>query len=342
MSGDFTRKRLNAIAPVGTTLAMSPVANMLFGGVFVVMGGAGVLASVGVFGQKFEAGRMGPHWIFAAFGFFFFALGVAVWVGAARAVRARRRRDRLMRQGSSCDALIDYPWSEGGFVANPWQVVVRSLCWAAVLAAFLTPFNYLVLGDAWRSMRNVSTGDGLGAFFGAMSVVPALIVGIFDFVLVYMVGALLLSVVRAMRFGRGRMAWDRFPIRPGGEVELRFELPRAIAWFDEAEIELRCVEEFWVDSGRSEKSRTLVHEQVWGDRVSISRGEYDSVSRAIPVRFNIPADARSTSISTPPVVFWRADLRVKMPGPDYRASFFVPVYAASRQDFPVANGSIRD
>jgi hypothetical protein len=343
---DSTRKRLQADVQVGTSSSMPVGVGIVFGGIFVVLGVVGVLASAGVFGVGFEAGRKAPHWVFAAFGIFSFCLGAFVCGMFVRTALAQRRRDRLMRENPTHAAFMDYPWNESGFVASPWPKTVRLLAWGLVIGVFLVPFNYFIFGEAWKVAMTLPESVGLWermAKAGArIEVMPTVIICIFDIVVVCLFGGFVLALARALRFGSGRLTWARFPISPGEEAELRFELPRAIAWFEQAEIELRCIEEFWEESGSGKRrGRSLVHEQVWGDKWSISGGEYDAVSRTIAARFQIPPDAQSTSIAGMAPVFWRADLRVKMAGPDYVASFLVPVYAPQRKDFPVANEGVR-
>ena len=340
MSGDPNRKRIPADAPVGTALAMSAWANIAFGAVFVVGGAAGILAATGFFGRAFEAGRGAPHWVFAAFGIFAAAMGCYVWAIAFRAIRAARRRETLARQNQTPAALLDYSWDDGGFRANPWRKAIRLLAWILVLSVFLSPFNYLVLGDAWRAISHFDRKDGVFAALGLFNFIPALIIAIFDGVLLWMLGLFVLAVFRAVRFGGSRLKWSRFPIPPGCEVELTFELPRTIVSFERADIDLRCIEEFWETSGHGDnRSRRLIHEQIWSERATFGREDCDPVTCALTARFSIPPEARVTSISIPPVVFWRADLRVAMAGPDYVATFLVPVYA---DEFPVANAPLRN
>jgi hypothetical protein len=348
VGGNWTTKRLPNEEQVGTRTGFSVVGGILFGTPFVVFGVAGVLAGMKVFGEAFERGRHAPHWVFVLFGLFFIIAGSGIWALTARMVLAEKARRRTALEHGGHPAFADYPWNAEEFVANPWPKVIHTAMMTVIMAVFLVPFHYFIFKDAWakgaaiHARGEVGTGQAVMNVLEKVNVVPALFLVVFDGIILWSLGALALSVIRAARFGKGRLKWSVFPILPGSEATLNFELPRAIGSFDEAVVELRCIKEFWETRGTGKNSsRTMVHEQIWAESRTASANIYDKLGCGITVKFSIPASAPSTSLSAEMPIFWRADLRVKMAGPDYIASFLVPVYAKAAAGFPVANGGVR-
>ena len=182
-----------------------------------------------------------------------------------------------------------------------------------LLLVFLVPFNYFMFKDAWASgasvyaKGNADAGQVIGSAYAKIKIIPSLIVGVFDYVLLWSSGALALLLIRAIRFGKGRLKWSVFPIAPGSEVVLNFALPRSISSFEEAVVDLRCIKEFFEVRGTGKGSnRTLVHEQIWGDNRTASATVYDKLGGNLSVKFRIPASAESTALAAEMPLFWRA------------------------------------
>ena len=96
--------------------------------------------------------------------------------------------------------------------------------WAFVgIGVFLVPFHWLGVEMDWPWV--------LIAFLG-----------LFDLILLLILGDAGLRFLRALRYGATRLAYDRFPFHPGESVGVRFSLSRPRE-FGSLRFTLRCVEE---------------------------------------------------------------------------------------------------
>ncbi len=305
------RKRLSGqLTAHGTRSGLSVKGLALFGLPFVAMGIFVMLVGMKVI--PVQPGSVhAPLWILEVFGFLFFAAGMFLWSKAFQQHRAHRRRQSLVADSLSADAMRDYPWDPHGCQPARFGKAFQSGAAAIFLTLFLSVFNW------WA--------------FGANGPLPlVIIVAVFDALLVLAWGNFLLNLSRAIRFGKSRIDFTRFPYAPGEPVVIRWQA-EGISQPHKGSFTLRCVEEWWEVSGSGKnRSRRLVQEIAWSGIWEIETQDKITTGKNYEFKFQPPTDVPSTSLSSPRVVFWELAVKLEMAGPDFVANYLVPVYASAK------------
>jgi hypothetical protein len=279
-----------------TTIHGWPAA--LFGLPFLAVGVVGVAQFVGQPAQV-DAPRPMILW----FGVVFGLAGLSLIVHGLRGlVRRRRVADRRERHPAE-PWLWDYDWPRHGVTDRAGRAVVRTFMGAAALVVFLLPFNWIG--------------------FGGMGDVPGvalwmLVVGLFDLVTLTIIGYALYLLLRYLKYGTSRLAFEGFPFHLGEEMVVRFEGSGGAAGFDRVAAKLLCIEERYEMRGSGKnRSQQVVCYECYADTLTIE-----------DARARLPHEAPPTRLSERPAHFWVVDVEAAVPGVDYRGSFLVPVYRA--------------
>ena len=232
---------------------------------------------------------------FAIAGLSFVAHGVR---GLLRRGGAAARRARYPGQ----PWMADHAWERLGGRDEAPRDAWRALWFAAFLALFLVPFHWIAFFSADRPL------------------ILQVVTLIFDLVAVVLVGQAARVGLRRLRYGPSRLAFARFPVRPGTEAELLLDLLSPRARSRPLRATLRCVEERYepLMDARQREMRTVCYE-LYRDEVMIPPGERCA-------RFVLPEDAPTTVLSGLPPRYWELELRAEGAGADYGARFLVPVY----------------
>ena len=293
----------------GGQTGMAWVVLILFGAPFVGVGVWATLAGTKV--VPIDPGNLhAPHWVLAAFGLVFALAGLMVWGMGWRFFRANLRRKRALANRANDPALADYPWDPRGFTPPRWAHAAKAVGGVILLAIFLSIFNW------WA--------------FGADGPWPVkIIVGLFDMILVWAAWQAVMAIGRTLKFGPSRIEFGKFPLRPGETAVLRWLVPKGIGRVAHGTFIFRCVEEWYETShaGKGE-NKTLVQEQVWamtcrlGQQVDLRSGKTEEL------RFDLPPDAASTSLSNGKTVFWELVIELDLAGLDFKETYLVPVYRA--------------
>lgn len=134
------------------------------------------------------------------------------------------------------------------------------------------------------------------------------------------------ATIRHERFGNSYCEFNRLPISPGrrvtGRIQLRFET-QANHGID---LRLSCVRRIVTGSG---KNQTTSKVTLWQADKNIPSGalEPGPLGRAIPVEFDIPADALITDHNNPSdQILWLLHAKADVPGVDYSDDFELPVF----------------
>ena len=251
-----------------------------------------------------------PYWVLTVAGLVFALSGLALWVGAVRQLLANRRRQEAARRYSSEPALLDYAWNPRGFKAARWKRPIKAAAFAGFLTLFLSMFNWwaFVEGGPWM---------------------VKIIVGLFDLVLFVLWWATIASVAGAIKFGGSQIEFAHFPYRLPEPIVIRWEQPTGIVRVNKGSFTLRCVEE-WFErgGGKNDDSRHLVHEEVWSGTWHLEEPRPFDLGKWMELRFEPPADAPSTQLSAERPVFWELEVKLDLPGLDFKETYLVPIYSA--------------
>ena len=148
------------------------------------------------------------------------------------------------------------------------------------------------------------------------------------------------ATIRHERFGNDYCEFDPLPISPGrrmtGRIQLRFET-QATHGID---LRLSCVRRIVTGSG---KNQTTSKVTLWQADKNVASGalEPGPLGRAIPVEFDIPADALITDQSNPSdQILWLLHAQADVPGVDYSDDFDLPVFRTADSPQPAADSSV--
>ncbi len=146
------------------------------------------------------------------------------------------------------------------------------------------------------------------------------------------------QLVRSRKFGPSVLMLTTVPAPLGGRLQGTIEtaLPRGAV---DAVVRLACIR---VTTSTSGENRTTTEHMLWQDEQAAT-GPFEPrpASRvAIPVRFELPADARPTQrVSGDEEIMWRLEATAALPGVDYAARFDVPVFAVAGAAAPAPSPS---
>src|SRR5690348_10743579 len=149
------------------------------------------------------------------------------------------------------------------------------------------------------------------------------------------------ATIRHERFGNDYCEFGPLPISPGrrmtGRIQLRFET-QACHGID---LRLTCVRRIVTGSG---KNQTTSKVTLWQADKNVPSGalEPGPLGRAIPVEFDVPADALITDQSNPgDQILWLLRAQADVPGVDYSDDFELPVFRSAASSGPANNFGMR-
>ena len=283
---------------VGTGSARGGACLFLFGLPFFL---AGALASLAGLGQTQSPGEgEPPGWVLVAMGGVFAIVGAGLLVAGGRAVL----RERELQAN-----LIDYaeePWRFDGwhpeFARDLTGGVLAPFGAALFVGLFMVPFNYFMIAKSAPIFAQV-------------------IVGVFDVVLVAMVGHAFYRLGRRVKYGDGRLRYRELPLLASQPVHLTLRLPKALRGrFETLECTFRCAEQLWEQRG---DQKTLMTYEVYSDARSIPSGELEG---ELTLDYAVPSEVPGTVLHGDSVFFYELEVKAETPGIDYRATYLLPIY----------------
>jgi len=154
---------------------------------------------------------------------------------------------------------------------------------------------------------------------------------------------LLLRAIRATirydRFGNSYFELDSLPISPGerlsGRIHLRFETQGAHG----IDLRLTCVRRVVIGTG---EARSMSNITLWQADKNVPSGAVGPgpLGRAVPVEFEIPAEAVDTNHnSSRDQILWLLHAGAEVPGVDYCDDFEVPVFRTMPSSQPATDTS---
>ena len=244
-----------------------------------------------------------PLWVVGCLGLAFAAAGLMVMVNGVRgAINKRRARAVADRHGEPW--FQDHPWERDGINDRAERRVIHGFVMAAFMVVFLGPFNW------WAFMSDEST------------LMVQLVVGVFDVILVFVVGQAFYRLIQFFKYGRSELRFERFPFFLGEKLEAVFSPNR----FDRLKLVLRFVEER-IETRRvgNKRRQRLVAYEHYSEELepNVAAG-----MREVPFSFELPAlEEWTTELSGKPVRYWELVVEAEAPGVDFRTTFPLPVYA---------------
>lgn len=294
---------------VGTSTGMPVWSMLLFGLPFTVAGLWGTLMGTGTISVD-PSSVHAPMWVLTVFGLIFVFAGLMLWTMAFRQFRTERQRRRRAENFRSEPAMVDYPWDTSGYVPSRWKPVISGWSAAVFMTVFLSIFNW------WAFWSD----DGV--------LFVKIIVSIFDLILLFVWYSAFKSLVHALKFGSTKLEFGQFPYHTGDWFQAKVLLPAGLERVEGAKLAFRCVREFYEVRGHGEnRSRRLVHEQIWAEEQEISGAEIGQWPRNLNATFVIPAAAPGSHIAAEKPVFWELEMELAVPGIDLKQRYLVPVYS---------------
>lgn len=262
-----------------------------------------------------------PPWIMAVFALAFGGTGTAMIAGARYGSR------KLKAEAAGRAAHPGEPWlwradwaqrrvrSEQGKFARLLAVFAFLWCVISSPALFFVP-------------EEVEVGNTL-ALFGLL----------FPIVGVGLVIAAVRLMIRGRKYGGTELELDSTPIVPGRSLEgtLHTRFPDGAP--DSLVLRLTCIRRTVTGTGKNSSVQERV---LWQDERRLEGVDIDlDFGRAsVPIAFDVPVAAPSTTHGSRARILWRLDVNAETPGVDYAESFELPVFepGADVDRVPAATG----
>ena len=298
----------------GPNMGFSTLAGFLFGCPFVAAGIAIVLIGAKVIAVD-PSSVHAPYWVLTVFGVSFAFAGLMVWGMAWKQFAANRRRDEAVRRHPNEPALADYPWHPDGFKASAWAAAAKALGIAMGTSVFLSMFNwwaFVAHGD-WMVKGVVIVLDLVGLVLWAQAAQQA---------------------GRAFKFGHSQVVFSGFPYRLPDPVLIRWQSGGGISRVRKGTFTLRCVEEWMEHSGSGRnRTRTVAQEEIWSGTWVLEQPRNFSLRESVELRYELPVDAVPTQFSADRPVFWELEVKLDLPGLDFKQTYLVPIYDSKAASF---------
>jgi hypothetical protein len=220
---------------------------------------------------------------------------------------ANRQRRQATRKQSNEPALTDYQWNPNGFTASEWTSAAKAVVMPIGLSIFLSMFNW------WAFFAH---GDWM---------VKAMVI-LFDCIALFMWWQAAQRVGCALKFGQSRIVFTRFPYRLGEPVVIRWQAGRGIYRVRKGKFTLRCVEEWGVKEQNQE--------EIWTGAWILEQPRNFQLKDEVELRYELPVDAPATQLSAYRPVFWELEVKLELPGLNFKQSYLVPIYSAKSTPAP--------
>ena len=295
-------------------MGFSTPGGILFGVPFV---GIGIyLILVGVKIAPMDPGKVHvPYWVLTLIGAAFAMAGLMIWSMAWKQFAAKRRCIQAARLHPNAPALSDYPWNPVGFEVSTWPGAAKAAASALGISVFLSAFNGWAFGQG-------------GPLFLKVVVV------IFDLIGLAVWVHAGRQLGRAIKFGKSRIVFSRFPYCVGEPAVIRWQPPTGTSSINKGTFTLRCVEEWSEQTGSGEnQTTTLVHEENWSAAWFFEQPRNLPVKDDVELAFDIPPGACPTRLNIDRPVFWELEVKIEIPGLDFGETYLVPIYGATTASF---------
>lgn len=284
-------------------------AHVIFGLVFVSAGTFVMLLSLGVIQvdrQQFHV----PEWVVTVVGLVFAIAGVLISLNGVRASLRRRRLRENARRYPNEPWRADHDWEPHRSRDEATSRWTGFLFGGLFVALFGVPFLYIGLAE-----------DGASRIFA----IGGTLVLCFAFgLLVYS----MILLVRRLKFGRGRLEYDRDVFHPGDRFQAQWTGTASIGAWEQMIFTLRCIEEK-IETRKSDKNTQRYYDriQLWEARQTIAGPGQHMAGDPIDLNFELPENRPSTDLMRDPPRYWEVEMHAVTPGVDFHQRFLIPVYA---------------
>jgi hypothetical protein len=251
-----------------------------------------------------------PRIVVAIFGLVFALVGFPLIANGIFGQKRKSNKKKSLELNSDQPWLADYQWNPS-HAPNLGIARLRRHLWGIVfISLFLAPFNWFVFLAA----------HGPGISF-------ALIVGLFDVILVLGIGYLIYRWAKRNKYGTSTLAFTHFPFFLGQPLAATLAIQRSATQLGPITLTLRCIEEHY-ETRQRDGSQAIVSTQIWADsKIHDSPGPTSHDHLQIPVAFDLPADLiYTTQLGERPARYWELSAKADAPGIDYDARFLIPIY----------------
>lgn len=254
-------------------------------------------------------------------------LVTAVLVLAFALRKARRGRVGQNTAAGPAPDAVRLPWARRADWAAG-RIESESLATAAVaLGCFAFIWNSIVAVFilAWL-MKPPAPKDAR---------IVAVTLSLFVLVGIGVAAAAILFALRWRRYGKSYLELETIPGVIGGRIAGRVWAKLRPAPADKVLVSLECVRRTTSGAGRNREQREHVLWQVTHDLQGSDLTPAPHQGVYIPLEFFIPRECEATtSFQGEDGIFWRVQVRAKVGGPDYVATFQVPVFVTEASDSP--------
>lgn len=261
--------------------------------------------------------KLGFYLIFVlVFGGFGYGLFFATILGIGK----KRKEDKLKSQYHNEPWLWNIQWKEGIIHSQSKAKLTGSIIFAIFWNLVSSPILFIIPGELHKGNKLILIAlvfpvAGLGLAIWAIR-----------------------NIISWRKFGDSTFIMETKPGVIGGPLQGKIHTKVNIKPEDGFHLTLSCINSVRKDEDRREYVR-------WQDECNIERElyEYDPSRSVIPVLFHIPYDSQETNSNNPSnKILWRLEIKAKVPGVDYAASFEVPVFKTpqSFEDFVLDKSSI--
>lgn len=283
---------------------------LLFAGIFTLAGGILLRRELGVF----ESGSQGTpgSWSWAVMGGSFCLTGIGIAVLAWNRLRAHHRQPKVTGNSAQDRAFLDRDWNPVHTKISRWAPLWAPLGSTLFLIAFLTPFHCFILGEEPKN------GFALAAL------------ALFDVTIVVCGWKTLVKFLHGLRYGHSRVSFASFPCFKEEPIQLQWHPPSGLNQVTQGHFTLRCIEQAYIERethGR-ETDRELVTEQLWsGTWIQDLPQSYRHVPQ-VDLTFTVDPELPATHLRRSPSHFWELEVKLKTDGPDFEATYLLPIYSS--------------
>ena len=126
-----------------------------------------------------------------------------------------------------------------------------------------------------------------------------------------------------MRFERSQIEFARFPFRLSEPVLIRWHAG-GIRRINRGTFTLRRIEEAGVDQNQGDERYS--QEEIWSSVGIVKRLEDLGPGGSIELIYILPPEALGTQINSYEPRFWELEVKLDLPGLNFRNSYLVPIY----------------
>ena len=270
--------------------------------------GFGVFAAVaGV--KKLIAGDIKDGLMLTLFGSLFSLVGFGLMFAAVWGRKKSKQEAEAKARFADKPWLARPDWAAGKIKSTSTVPVGFFLLWSFLALAMSTP-AVLAIPKEWQKGNHL-----------------ILIVLLFPVVAFYLLGCSFVKWRSRRRFGDCFFEPAQIPAPLGGALEGMIQTGARLKLEQGLHLAISCIRRTVSGSG---ESRSVNETILWQDEKVFAANadlpEPEPGHTGIPVHFKLPTDQPECFTRSGEAVFWRLEAKAKMSGPDFSATFDVPVF----------------